>query len=276
MIPYSELASDPVPPADHRVAYGADSLQFGELRLPATGNARVPVIVLIHGGCWRSAYDLRHVSHAAAAITSTGVATWTIEYRRLDDAGGGWPGTFDDVARAVDHVRTLAGRFPIDTMRVILVGHSAGGQLALWAATRRASDRDGSPAPSADPLRSTGVVSLAGITDLATYGASPGSCNASVKPLLGGAPAEYPERYAAVSPISRVPLGTRVRLVHGGADPIVPVSQSESFVDLARAAGDTSVALEIVPGAGHFDLVAPQAEAWAAVIRAVRSLVRPQ
>jgi len=276
MIPYSELAGAPAAPADHRIAYGAEPLQFGELRLPATGNALVPIVVLLHGGCWRSAYDLRHISPAAAAITSTGVATWTIEYRRLGDAVGGWPGTFHDVAQAVDHVRTLAGRFPVDTMRVVLAGHSAGGQLALWAASRRASDRANIPALSAYPLRVSGVISLAGITDLAAYGAAPGSCNSSVTPLLGGTPAEHPERYAAVSPIQRLPIGARVRLVHGAADPIVPVSQSQLFVDRARAAGEIDFDLEIVPDAGHFDLVAPQAEAWAAVLRAVRSLTGPR
>jgi len=276
MIPYSELAAAPVAPADHRIAYGTGALQFGELRLPP-GAARVPVVVLVHGGCWRAAYDLTHVSQAAAALTALGVATWTVEYRRVGDPGGGWPGTFEDVARAVDHVRPLAARFPrLDTARVVLAGHSAGGHLALWAASRRAGERfpDAEP-PASAPLRATGVVSLAGIADLRAYGAAPGGCNSAVTPLMGGTPAAVPERYAAASPVEHPPIGVPVHVIHGAADPIVPLAQSEALVARLRAIGG-DVTLDVVPGAGHFDLVAPRADAWRAVTRAVRVLTGPR
>lgn len=272
MIPYAELAAAPVAPADHRLAYGPDTLQFGELRLPA-GDAPVPVIVLIHGGCWRAAYDLTHVSQAAAALTREGWATWTIEYPRVGDARGGWPGTFASVARGVDHVRTLSARFPrLDTTRVVLAGHSAGGQLALWAASRRAGEPSVDAATAAAPLRAAGVVSLAGITDLRAYGAVTTGCNSAVTPLMGGTPAEVAERYAAVSPVERAPIGVPLVLVHGAGDAIVPVSHSTDLAARERAAGGRAEAT-VVEGAGHFDLVAPQAEAWAAVVRAVRGLV---
>ena len=272
MIEYSELAATTAPPADHRLAYGAEPLQFGDLRLPA-GSGPVPVVVFIHGGCWRAQYDLAHVASAAAALTADGYATWTIEYRRLGDAGGGWPGTFDDVALAVDHVRMLARQFPrLDTARVVLMGHSAGGQLALWAGSRTAADASGPLHASGAPLPVSGVVSLAGIADLATFGAGSSSCNGAVTPLMGGDATSVPDRYHAVSPVERVPLRVPIRLVHGDADVIVPTSQSRDFDMSNRAAGGISEVYEI-PGAGHFDLVAPSAEAWATVLRAVHSLV---
>ncbi len=272
MIQYSELAATSAPPADHRIAYGADPLQFGELRLPP-GSDRVPIVVFIHGGCWRAQYDLAHVAAASAALAADGYATWTIEYRRLGDVGGGWPGTFDDVALAVDHVRTLAAQFPrLDTSRVVLMGHSAGGQLALWAASRTAADASGPLRTSGAPLPVTGVVSLAGITDLAMFGASASGCNGAVTPLMGGEPTAVPDRYRAVSPVERVPLRVRVRLVQGDADAIVPLAQSRDFDERNRAAGGSSE-VNVVAGAGHFDLVAPSSEAWATVLRALHSLV---
>jgi len=272
MIQYSDLAATTAPPADHRIAYGALPLQFGELRLPP-GSERVPIVVFIHGGCWRAQYDLAHVAAASAALAADGYAIWIIEYRRLGDAGGGWPGTFDDVALAVDHVRTLAAKFPrLDTTRVVLMGHSAGGQLALWAASRTAADASGPLRASGAPLPVTGVVSLAGITDLATFGAGSSGCNGAVTPLMDGEPTAVPDRYRAVSPVERVPLRVRVRLVHGDADAIVPLAQSRNFDEGNRAAGGMSEVF-VVAGAGHFELVAPSSEAWATVLRALHSLV---
>ena len=170
-------------------------------------------------------------------------------------------------------MRALAIQFPrIDTNRVLIMGHSAGGQLALWAGFAQAERDDGGLFRSSrPPMPIIGVVGLAAITDLAEYGAAPGGCNGSVSPLLGGTSAAYPDRYRAVSPIDRSPIGVRVVLVHGDADPIVPVAQSAKLVSKERAGG-ASPELTVVPGAGHFDLLAPQAEAWAAVLRAVRSL----
>lgn len=277
MIAYAELLATPVPPADHREAYGTGTLQFGELRLPRN-RSRAPIVVFIHGGCWRAAYDLVHAGSAAAALANAGYAVWVPEYRRVGDEGGGWPGTFDDVGRAVDFVRELAKRYPtIDTTRVVLAGHSAGGQLALWAASRKASERLSAPATTGEvetsamaPVRVAGVVSLAGITDLAAY-ASPTGCGSAVTALLGGSASQVPDRYRAVSPIERVPLGIPVRFVHGASDPIVPLSQSRGLADRMKSAGERAVVTEVA-GAGHFDLVAPQSAAWAAVIAAVQAL----
>ena len=274
MIPYSELTAAAVAPADHRIAYGEAPLQFGELRMPA-GTDSVPLVVLIHGGCWRSQYDVRHVAPAAAEIARQGMAVWTVEYRRIGDPGGGWPGTFDDIAHAVDHVRRLSAQFPrIDTNRVVLMGHSAGGQLALWAASRKQNEMTGLFRSAIAPFKVAGVVSLAGITDLAEYGAGSGGCNQSVSPLLGGTPQQQPLRYKAVSPKERLPIGVPIRLVHGEADPIVPLAQSRTFLDSMRRAGDRGL-LDVVTGAGHFDVLAPQAEAWKTVMHALHVLVDP-
>ena len=271
MIQYSELMATPVAPADHRIAYGTDALQFGELRLPA-GTDSVPLVVLIHGGCWRAQYDLKHVAAASAALAAAGFATWTIEYRRVGDLGGGWPGTFDDISRAVDHVRALILQFPrIDSTRVVLMGHSAGGQLALWAASRRQNELTGLFRSSRPPLPVAGVISLAGITDLVAYGATTTGCNGAVNPLMGGTSAAMPDRYRAVSPVERVPIGVPVHLIHGEADPIVPVAQSRTLVARNRAEGGVTE-LRALPGVGHFDLIAPQADAWATVLRSLHSL----
>jgi acetyl esterase/lipase len=264
MIKWAELAAVPAPPAT-RIAYGTGPLHFGDLRLPR-GRGPFPVAVIIHGGCWRSAYDLGPYGVMAASLAAAGIATWNVEYRRLGDDGGGWPGTFEDVARATDHVARLAEHYPLDLRRVILVGHSAGGQLALWLAAR-ATPVPNDPAPTLSPLHVRGVVSLAGVTDLAAFGAGGGGCNASVTPLLGGPSVEQPARNAAASPIARLPLGIPVRLVHGAADPIVPVAQSEVYATRARSLGDDAT-VTLVDAAGHFDLIAPSAAAWP-VVRAV-------
>jgi acetyl esterase/lipase len=266
-IQWTELAASPVPAAT-RLAYGAGPQQFGDLRLPP-GRGPFPVVLLVHGGCWRAQYGLDPYGQMAAALTRRGVATWTIEYRRLGDTGGGWPGTFDDVSAAADHLARLATRYPLDLRRVVAVGHSAGGQLALWLAARGQRPPNG----GATPLRVHGVVGLAAVSDLATYGAARGGCNAAVPLLLGGTPDAEPARYAAASPIALVPLHVPTRLVHGTADPIVPVEQSRAFAARARAAGDDATAT-LIDGAGHFDLMAPQRPAvWSQVERIVLSMI---
>lgn len=265
---WGDLAALPVAPADERVPYGDDPLQVAELRRP-TGDGPFPVVVLVHGGCWRSAYDVRHVSQLAAAFAREGIATWTLEYRRLGDAGGGWPGTFEDVARGVDRLRDVAAQHRLDTTRVVLVGHSAGGQLALWAAARRAAE---GTVPRGPALRPRGVVGLAAITDLRGYGAAPGSCNGAVAPLLGGTAAEVGPRYDLVSPAALPPLDLPVRLVHGALDRTVPPEQSASYAGYVTGAGGDARVL-LVPDAAHFDVVSPTTSAWPVVLGAVRDLL---
>ncbi len=136
-----DILTRPAPPVDHRLSYGTDEFQFGDLRLPK-GAGPHPVAIVIHGGCWMSEYGLSYMGHLSAALTEAGVATWCVEYRRVGNQGGGWPGTFEDVARAADHLRKIAKTYPLDLNQVIAVGHSAGGHLALWLAARKLLPKD--------------------------------------------------------------------------------------------------------------------------------------
>jgi acetyl esterase/lipase len=264
-----DLLALPQPAADHTIAYGPAPQQVAELRLPK-GPGPHPVVILVHGGCWQAPWGFDHLRSLAAALTAEGYATWSLEYRRLGDPGGGWPGTLEDVARGGDHLREVSREHPLDLPRVVALGHSAGGQLALWLAARSRLPQ-GSPLRSAKPLRIRGVVSLAGITDLRA-GAAGDVCGDAIPQLLGDPPRDHPERLAQASPIELVPLGVPVRLVFGARDPIVPIGQARSYEAAAQKAGDT-VALEIVEGAGHYELVNPSSTAWPAVRDAVRNLL---
>jgi acetyl esterase/lipase len=216
----------------------------------------------VHGGYYRARYDLTYMGHLAAALTRNGVATWTIEYRRLGESGGGWPGTFRDVSDALDFVRHLDN---VDATRVMTLGHSAGGQLALWLANRPPE------LSGPHPLRVTGVVALAPVADLARA-SQLGLSDAVVDQLMGGAPAHKPDRYALASPIQRVPLGSPQIVIHGTADTHVPVELSERYVAAARAAGDPAE-LVALAGVDHFDPIDPRREAFAVTRDAVLRLL---
>jgi acetyl esterase/lipase len=267
----SDVVALPQPEADHRLPYGAGPLQFGELRLPE-GEAPFPVVIVIHGGCWLAEYDLGYMSAFADALTAAGVATWSIEYRRVGDEGGGWPGTFQDVAEAADHLFEIASEYGLDLDRVAAVGHSAGGHLALWLAGRKCLDVD-DPLRGGDPIALNGVVALAGIPDLAAY-AAPEGCGAAVPGLLGGEPLEIQDRLVRASPIAMVPFGVSQTLVIGEHDSIVPKSQAEGFASAARQVGDP-VAVTTIPGAGHFELVVPSNEAFEIIRKVVLEAVEP-
>ncbi|MEO8435203.1 MAG: alpha/beta hydrolase [Pyrinomonadaceae bacterium] len=264
---FADIKKLPVPPGAHLVSYGNDPSQFGELRLPQR-KGPYPVVVVIHGGCWYSEYSLSHIANFNASLTRLGVATWSLEYRRIGNPGAGFPGTFADVASGTDYLRVLARSYPLDLKRVIVIGHSAGGQLALWLAARPRLAKD-SLLYSNYPLRLRGIVSLAGITDLRRYRPN---CGEAVNKLLGGPPEEFPYRYEQTSPIELLPLKVEQHLIHGALDNIVLADFSRDYETAARKQGDR-VRLTIVANAGHFDLIAPQSSAWPAVEKAVRSLL---
>ncbi len=156
------IFSTPAPSADVRIPYGDGPFHFGDLRLPRTAKpGQHPVVVVIHGGFWRARYDLEHIGHVCAALTSLGVATWSIEYRRVGNEGGGWPGTFHDVGAAVDHLRVLAPEHNLDLERVVVIGHSAGGHLALWVAGRHRIP-EGNPLYTSRPAAHQGCRSAGG------------------------------------------------------------------------------------------------------------------
>jgi acetyl esterase/lipase len=244
------------PKAEVRIPYGSDAFQFGDLRLPR-GKGPHPVAINIHGGFWRAAYDLEHNGHLCEALRSKGVATWSIEYRRIGNPGGGWPGTLDDVKAAAEFVKGLAKEHPLDLKRVIAMGHSAGGHLALYL--------------GAELKWLTGVVSLAGVADLRRAQELKLSKEV-VKDFLGGLPTEVAERYRAASPIERLPLGKPTALVQGEKDNIVPPEIAQRYFAAAQKAGDR-VSLDLVPG-GHFELIDPAAAQWATVERRVLEMLR--
>lgn len=257
--------------ADHRIYWGLGEVQFGDLRLPA-GPGPHPVVVLIHGGCWLSDYGMPYMGALGEALKAEGIATWNIEYRRVGDSGGGWPGTLLDVGEAIDNLRHLATRYPLDLSRVVLSGHSAGGQLALWAATRARSGAT-HPLRGKDPLPVMGVVALSPVADLAaSVSDETPICGRSAARLLGGTPAEVPERYALASPSALLPLGIPYGIVSGVEDQFVPAAHVAAFADQARRAGD-EVRLELVPEAGHFEVVAPGTVAFAVTVGFIRAML---
>jgi acetyl esterase/lipase len=268
-----ELAAVPARSADMRVEYGSDSNQFGQLRIPA-GRGPHPVVVLIHGGCFKAAYaSLRDLAPMGDALKAQGIATWNVEYRRLGQPGGGWPGTYQDVGHAVDQLRALAETYRLDLNRVVFVGHSAGGHLAMWAASRSRI-----PPSSAlyveDPLKVRGVVDLAGPVDLsANIDGYEGLCKDTViTSLLGGTPATVPERYAQASPRRLLPVGVPQVLIVGQYEEFVPLALAQEYVAAARQAGDT-VHLEVISGVGHFEIASPQASTWPRVRSSIRALL---
>ena len=268
-----ELQALPAGAPDRRVAYGDDSSQYGELRVP-DGRGPHPVAVLVHGGCFKSTYaTLRDLSAMAEALEADGIATWNVEYRRVGNPGGGWPGTYLDVGRAVDHLRTLAPEHALDLGRVAVVGHSAGGNLAMWAAARsRLPASSGVYAANALPVH--GVVNLAGPVDLtANIAGYQALCRDTViTGLLGGTPAAVPDRYAHASAIRLLPLGVPQVLVIGEHEDFVPRPLMESYAQAAARAGDR-VRLVVIPRVGHFEIASPRASTWPLVASAIRSLL---
>lgn len=268
-----ELEKLPSQPPDRRIAYGTDTSNFGELRLPA-GPGPHPVAVLVHGGCFKAAYATRLDLEAMADALKAGrIATWNIEYRRLGQPGGGWPGTYLDVANAVDHLRALAPEYHLDLNRVVLVGHSAGGHLAIWAAARLRVPA-GSALHTTDPLPVRGAVDLAGPLDLtANIPKCEAGCHDSViTQLLGGAPTVVPQHYSDASPKHLLPLGVPHILVLAEYDSTVLRPDAESYVRAASQAGD-SVRMIVIPSVGHFELASPLAASWSHVETAIRSLL---
>jgi acetyl esterase/lipase len=257
------LMDFPQPEADHVLAYGDEPLQFGELRLP-DGEGPFPVVVLIHGGCWMSEYDIGHSRKLADAFPQEGIATWSLEYRRIGDPGGAWPGTFDDIEAGFTYLSELTDRFPLDPDRVILAGHSAGGHLALWMAQRIEEQQ------SADVIYPRGVLGLAPAPDL-EYLYEHQTCGNAAGKLMGGSPEEHPERYRYGSVANRIPQSTPQVAVIGKYDETWrPVG-----VRYAKAAFGQGAPIRVIdaPEAGHFELIDPDSTTWPLVLGAARELL---
>ncbi|HVT39252.1 MAG TPA: alpha/beta hydrolase [Gemmatimonadaceae bacterium] len=264
----ADLSSLTAPPPDHRIQYGPDPLQFGNLRLPKRPGPH-PVVVFIHGGCWLSEYTIAPVAALEQAIADGGFAVWSLEYRRIGDEGGGWPGTFTDIARGADYLRVLAPQYALDLSRVVTSGHSAGGQFALWLAARKKIPVT-SPLYMANPLAIRGVLALAPAPDLEGLHGS-GICGKVIDRLMGGSPTDHPDRYAAASPMQLAPIALPQLLVIGAYDQAwAPIGRS--YFARAQAAGDTAVHVIDAPESGHFEMIAPATTTWPLVISSLRAL----
>lgn len=216
--------------------------------------------MLIHGGCWTAGYATRaSFEPLAAALAARGLAVWNVEYRQIGQSGAGWPGTFEDVAGGVEHLRVLARRYPLDLSRVVLVGHSAGAHLALWAASRR---KLGGRWADDHAIRPIAVAAIDGPATLAPFvGLDAQVCGKPViVPFMGGTPAEKPDAYRLASPADHLPLGARQLLVLGELGPLM-----QPYVAGAKAAGDPVEVLSPA-GADHFDIITPDTPNGAAVV----------
>jgi len=239
------------PRADARVAYGGDSNQFLDLRLPPCKRLR-GLVVSIHGGYWRAKYDLGYMGHLCAALTAKGIATANLEYRRVGNAGGGWPGTFADVRAAFQFLLQSSRQYDFDLGRVVVIGHSAGGQLGLCLAAHETGVK--------------AVIALAGVVDLQRAYALHLSNDAVVE-FLGGTPTEVADHYREADPM-KLAIGARQWLAHGEGDDVVPPAFSRDYVGAKQKAKEDARLMEIA-GAGHFEVVDPRSGAWKDVERVV-------
>ncbi len=269
-VPWSEISNFGKVDYDYLVPYGEAELQIGELRTPSSQDT-FPLVIFIHGGCWLSAYNLDHVTTACSDLVKAGYAVWTPEYRRVGDEGGGYPNTFKDVQASVDFARALADIYPLDLENVVVMGHSAGGHLALWLAIQENLAKN-SRLYNPNPLPLKGVISLAGITDLTAYDEIGNDCSTAVVKLMGGSATEMDARYYKGSPINLLPANIPIRMIHGDKDDIVPISQSVAFAKKAKAKGDDIQVLTI-EGGGHFDMVSPHSAAWQVIKKELADLI---
>jgi acetyl esterase/lipase len=255
-MPSDDILTLPPPAADARLTYGTDPNQFGDLRLPKS-KGPFPVVMNIHGGYWRAKYDLAHAGHLCAALTARNLATWNVEYRRVGNPGGGWPATFEDIRTAYRFLPQIAQRYGLDPAKTLVMGHSAGGQLALCLAGHEPSLKN--------------VVSLAGVVDLQQAWELHLSNNAVVE-FLGGTPKDVPEHYREADPMQiKIPQATQW-LIHGAADAVVPPPFSRNYTEAKKKRGEDVHYLEIST-AGHFELIDPHSTAWPRVESTVLHLL---
>lgn len=271
----ADVLGRPAPPPDRTLSYGPDAEQVLDLRLPPT-HSPAPLVVVVHGGFWKAAYDRSHAGPQSAALAAAGYVVGTVEYRRVGrpgrGSGGGWPGTFDDLARLCDTVVDLVGGAApgrVDPNRVCFVGHSAGGHLVGWLASRHRLPagcrwRTDTALPGA-------VVALAGVLDL-DLADRLRLGDGAVRGLLGHRH-RHPDRWDIADPARLVPTGVRTVLVHGTADRVVPVDLSRSYAAAAATAGD-HVVLHELDGVEHFALIDPLAAPWPRVLAAVEEVLR--
>ncbi|WP_163100221.1 alpha/beta hydrolase family protein [Peribacillus alkalitolerans] len=264
-----------------RLTYGDDHWQYGDLRIPP-GAGPHPVVVVIHGGFWKSIFESDLMDDVCDDLANRGVATWNIEYRRVGNIGGAFPGTLLDVGNATDYLKIIAEEYPLDLTNVIALGHSAGGHLAFWLAGRNNLKEDSILNTSSIPLSLKGVVSLGGIIDLELMHDLINYKQRIVKnikienpvtDLIGGSPIEMPERYAEASPTQLLPLNIPQILVHGDLDVNVPVKLSALYKELAEKAGD-QIKMVTLPNVEHFEIIDPKSRSWERIVTELTNVIK--
>ena len=264
---WPDLLNRPRPAADRRIAYGADPLQHVDLWLPK-GHAPHPVVLMVHGGCWQTEVaEADIMNYIAADLRGHGIAVWNIEYRGVDRPGGGYPGTFLDVAAAADALGKQGPKLGLKTERIVAFGHSAGGHLALWLAARP-KIAAGSLLHSAHPLHLAGAISIGGLPDLQAAATPPGdTCGVEAVQKLTGGNRAHP--YADTSPAELLPFATPQTLINATKDRIAPPAFADAYAARAKARGVT-VRRVTVPDEGHVELIAPGSAAWAAELAEIK------
>ncbi|MFC5511242.1 alpha/beta hydrolase [Massilia jejuensis] len=263
------------PAPTSRVAYGSAPSQYAELFVPG-GAGPFPVAVLVHGGCWTEKFGgIVQLRNMAGALAARGIAVWNVEYRRVDEPGGGYPGMYQDMHAALAALEAQASANGLDLERVVAVGHSAGGQLVQWIAGR-ARIPASSPLHRTDMLPVRAVVSLGGLADLRGERALiKSSCGRDTPELAGQPSAARPDVYADTNAAELMPNGSYTILVTGELDTISPPRVAHDYATLARKAGDLAEVV-ILPGASHYDEVAASSPSWPLVASAIeRALAHP-
>ncbi len=262
LLTWPDLLKRPKPAPDATIDYGPDALQKVDVWRPA-GPGKHPVVVMVHGGCWTTSIaDRTLMNWIADDLRRDGIGVWNVEYRGVDRPGGGYPGTFTDTGAAADALRAHAAEFGFDTRRIVAVGHSAGGHLALWLAAR-SRIAPTSPLYAAHPLKIAHVVSLGGLPDLEATAASPDNgCGVAVVAQLVGTPGTRADVYADTSVPRLLPLHVPQDLINGREDRIIPVRFGTGYVAQASDKGDKA-SLHLVERTGHVELITPESAAWA-------------
>lgn len=271
LLTWPDLVGRPQPKPDATVSYGPDEMQKVDVWVPA-GKGPFPTVLMVHGGCWTTSIaDRSLMNWIADDLRKDGIAVWNIDYRGVDRPGGGYPETFLDAAMAADALRANAAKFHLDTKRIVAVGHSAGGHLALWLAGRPKLPM-GSVLRTADPIRISHAISLGGLPDLEATAASPDNgCGTEVVAKLVGSPTPArPDVYADTSVPRLLPIGVPQDLVNGRDDRVIPIRFGSGYEAQAIKAGDKA-ALHLLPDTGHVELVAPETASWAKARQLIRA-----
>jgi len=272
LMDWPDLLGRPMPSPTKEIAYGALPDQVGDLWLPP-GKGPFPVVLMVHGGCWRSRVaKLTIMNYAAEDLRRRGIAVWNVEHRGVDLPGGGYPGTFEDVASAADFLAVIAPKYHLRTDRIVAFGHSTGGHLALWLAARGRIPA-GSPLHPSKPLPIAAVVSSGGLPDLEAVRAG-GNCGAgTVEKLVGPPSAQHPDVYADTSPAELGVARGREELISGDQDPLAPPALADAYAAKMQRRG-ARIATTTVPHTGHVELISPGTPAWAETVRTIRRLLR--